>query len=261
MTVRSQDGTNIAVTVVGTGPPVVFVHGSLAAGRIWQGVANELADQFTCYLMDRRGSGSSGDHPAYSIEREYEDIEAVIASVSEVTGLVGHSFGAICAIGAAIRARVQRLVLYEPPLFAPELPPDYWQAVTNKDHDAVAEVFLRHIAGLGSEQIASVRGGLGWNSIRRSVPSLIREVDTVAQLGSALDAYERLQTPALLLSGTVSPAEYRNVVQKLSHLLSSAQVDHLEGQGHLGVSTAPQVVANRIRAFLRPASQQARVVT
>ena len=119
--VHSADGTRIAFRRLGSGPAVVFVHGSVSTHIDWMPVARLLADRFTCFVMDRRGRAKSGEGVGpYSIEREYEDIDAVLAAAQTETGseaaLVGHSYGAICALGVAMRHLVPRLVLYEPPL-------------------------------------------------------------------------------------------------------------------------------------------------
>ena len=122
--VHSKDGTAIGYLRLGEGPPLVMVHGSLAVAEAWSAVANLLADSFTCYLMDRRGRGRSGDAPEYSIEREYQDIAAVLRAAGAKPHLIGHSYGAVCALGAALETPIDKLILYEPPAgvaFGPEL--------------------------------------------------------------------------------------------------------------------------------------------
>ena len=118
--VHSADGTRIAFRRLGSGPAIVFVHGSVSTHTDWMPAARLLSDQFTCFSMDRRGRSKSGEGIGpYSIEREYEDIEAVLAAAKAQTGsdafLVAHSYGAICALGSALRHPVPRLVVYEPP--------------------------------------------------------------------------------------------------------------------------------------------------
>jgi pimeloyl-ACP methyl ester carboxylesterase len=76
-TVRSKDGTPIAYERRGHGPPLVMVHGSTVDHSRWGGVVSKLAEHFSLYRVDRRGRGASGDGPAYSIEREFEDVAAV----------------------------------------------------------------------------------------------------------------------------------------------------------------------------------------
>ena len=106
---RSADGTSIGFVRLGSGPAVVFVHGSLSTGDDWLQVATAMTEQFTCFIMDRRGRGRSGDASDYSLDREYEDIKAVLDIVGPGTHLLGHSYGAICALGAALRAPIGHL--------------------------------------------------------------------------------------------------------------------------------------------------------
>ena len=95
----------------------MFVHGGVSDRGAWRAVADRL-DGSTCHYVDRRGRGLSKDERSqYSLEREYDDIAAVLASLPGPAHLAGHSSGAICALGAASRSdRVAALTLYEPPL-------------------------------------------------------------------------------------------------------------------------------------------------
>ena len=114
--VRSKDGVRIGFLELGSGPPLVIVHPSVSSGDAWLPVAGRLAERFTCHLMDRRGRGRSGDAIDYSLEREGEDIAAVLEAAGPGAHLLGHSYGAVCALEAACRVPVDLLVLYEPPL-------------------------------------------------------------------------------------------------------------------------------------------------
>ena len=99
-TVTSRDGTHIAYERSGEGPPLVLVHGTTAAHFTWELVLPELQKHFTVYAIDRRGRGESGgtDYD-YEIEREFEDVVTLIDSIGGTVGLLGHSYGAICARG------------------------------------------------------------------------------------------------------------------------------------------------------------------
>src|SRR3954468_11613596 len=114
--VVSHDGTRIELLALGSGPPIVFVHGSLTTGREWLPVASLLADRFTCLVMHRRGRATGHDQAAYSLDAECDDIAAVIAASGQDAHIVGHSYGALCALETARRGRTGRLILYEPPL-------------------------------------------------------------------------------------------------------------------------------------------------
>src|SRR5262245_47536702 len=98
-TVISRDGTRIAFWRSGTGPPLVLVHGGTADHTTtWRYVREDLEQHFTLHAMDRRGRGGSGDSPSYDLQREAEDIAAIVDSIGEPSNLLGHSYGGLCAI-------------------------------------------------------------------------------------------------------------------------------------------------------------------
>src|SRR5699024_9440507 len=96
--VHSADGTRIAYTRTGSGPALVLCHGSLSTGYEWLPVAQRLADRFTCYVMTRRGRGRSGTGAAYALQHECDDIQALIEHAGGHAHLLGHSYGALCAL-------------------------------------------------------------------------------------------------------------------------------------------------------------------
>src|SRR5438876_7125721 len=98
--VTSRDGTRLAVWRSGQGPPLVLVHGTTVNHTDWAPVLPALRERFTVYAMDRRGCGASEDAPDYALEREFEDIAAVVDSAGEQVRLLGHSFGALCSLEA-----------------------------------------------------------------------------------------------------------------------------------------------------------------
>src|SRR5260370_1441359 len=112
-TVISTDGTTIAYRRSGVGPPLVIVHGTTGDPTSWPSLP-ALEQCFTVYIVIRRGRGASGDAPTYAIEREFEDVAAVVDAIGEPVNLLGHSFGALCALeGAMQTTQVRKLVLYE----------------------------------------------------------------------------------------------------------------------------------------------------
>lgn len=116
-TVTSKDGTEIAFIRTGSGPPLLLVHGSAGDHTRWElfDVRPKLAQHFTVYAMDRRGRGGSGDADNYKPDLEFEDIAAVVNSIDEQVTLLGHSYGAFCALGASLKTgNLKILILYEP---------------------------------------------------------------------------------------------------------------------------------------------------
>jgi pimeloyl-ACP methyl ester carboxylesterase len=101
----SRDGTEIAGRVQGQGPPLVLIHGGLGDGdTAWLFLLPVLADHFTCYLMSTRGRGLSGKSTDQCRERHFEDVAAFAQSIGEPVGVVGHSSGAVWALGGVALA-------------------------------------------------------------------------------------------------------------------------------------------------------------
>jgi pimeloyl-ACP methyl ester carboxylesterase len=253
---QSKDGTPIGYLRLGNGPALVIVHASLYTSDSWLPVASLLADRFTCYLIDRRGRGRSGDALAYAIEREYEDIEGLLGIAGERANLLGHSFGAVCALGAASRQPVERLILYEPPLSVggPVAGHDllaYRDAIAVGDPDAALEIGYTRFAAIPEEQVRKMRAWPEWNDARALAWTWAREAAAVDRLGLSLDRYRAIQTPTLLLVGTKSaPRPLRDTTDALSRTLPNARILELSGQGHLANLRAPALVADRVREFL-----------
>src|SRR6266487_645004 len=114
--VISADGTRIAYDKTGQGPPLVIVGGALGDHRFYLALAATLAGEFTVYNFDRRGRGHSGDTQPYSVEREVEDLAALIAESNEPVRVYGHSAGSALALRAAAAGLdIAKLVLADPP--------------------------------------------------------------------------------------------------------------------------------------------------
>jgi pimeloyl-ACP methyl ester carboxylesterase len=110
--VTSNDGTSIACFRSGEGPPLVLIHGTAADHGRWRPVLPAFEERFPVCAVDRRGRGGSGDSDDYAIGREFEDVAAVVDSLGEPVNLLGHSYGALCALETALLARnVRKLVL------------------------------------------------------------------------------------------------------------------------------------------------------
>jgi len=137
-TVRSADGTTIAYTRAGQGPPLILVDGALCSRQFgpMPGLAEQLAPSFTVYTYDRRGRGDSGDTAPYSPDREVDDLQALVAEAGDAVYVHGTSSGAALALEAAKRIpAITKLALYEPPFIVDNtrsaLPDDYLPRLTS----------------------------------------------------------------------------------------------------------------------------------
>jgi pimeloyl-ACP methyl ester carboxylesterase len=122
-TIPSKDGTRIAYQHSGVGPPLILVHGTGGSHVRWASVLPALEPHFNLYAIDRRGRGESGDAASYAIEREFEDVAALVEAIGQPVYLLGHSYGGIGALEAALLTQhIRKLVLYEPPIPSPGIP-------------------------------------------------------------------------------------------------------------------------------------------
>src|SRR5262245_25674056 len=164
---NSSDGTKIAYDKVGDGPALVLVDGALCRRDFGPStpLAKELADRFTVFTYDRRGRGDSGDTPPYAVERELEDLDALIRQAGGTAAVLGFSSGAALALqGAARGLAISHLALYDLPL-ASEPPPGAAQHASEvaalvhagRRGEAV-EYFQRRVVGIPEPVIAQLRG-------------------------------------------------------------------------------------------------------
>jgi pimeloyl-ACP methyl ester carboxylesterase len=255
--VRSADGTRIGFRKLGSGPALLFVHGSVSTHTDWMRVAKLLAPSYTCYALDRRGRSHSGNgHSPYSLDREYEDIEAVMTQTGPLAALIGHSYGAICTLGAALRTPVSKLVIYEPPLpvgglVAGEYFETYARAVAEGDLDTALEIGLSHFTRLSEKAIAQLRASKAWPRLRILAASWTRELHVVDTLSPVIDHYAAITCPVLMLVGALSPEHpMQDASSALARTLPNTRVEAIPGQGHMAMRDAPDIVAGLIRNFL-----------
>ena len=260
--VTSADGTRIAYRHIGAGPALVFIHGSVSTHTDWRAVARLLAPRYACYAMVRRGRSHSGNgHSPYSLDREYEDVEAILTMVENthngpITCLIGHSYGAICALGAAMRHPVSRLVIYEPPLptggpIAGEYLDPYKQAIAQGDPDAALELGLLRFTRLSAEAIAAMRATKAWPRLRTLAPGWARELEAMDNLDPTVHRYAAIDCPILMLVGNRSPEHpMRNASRALAKVLPNSRVETIDGHAHMALRNAPQQVAKLIQNFL-----------
>jgi pimeloyl-ACP methyl ester carboxylesterase len=243
----SADGTPIAYRAWGDGPPIVFVHGVGTSGADWTFVQPLLRDRFTVVAMDRRGRGASGDHSAYAMEREAEDVLAVLDAV-DAELLVGHSYGGLCSVLAAQRTdRLRRLVLYEPPIGVRERDAAALdELVARGDVDAALEAFLRG-AGTPEDQLALIRSSPAWPVLLDAVPALPRELRAASEWRNPPGP---IDVPTLYLLGadTTSPA-YLTGLDDLLAAFPDLRRDVIPGQQHVGHVFAAPVFAELVADF------------
>lgn len=255
-TITSADGTPIAYERTGSGPPLVLVHGATVDHTTWDEMLPYLEDHVTVYAIDRRGRGGSGDAETYALEREVEDVVTVVESISEPVTLLGHSFGGLCSLEAAMRIDdLHRLVVYEGLVL--DAPPDEERALVEVeraieagDRERALVAFYRELAHLTEAEIDHVRSQPAWRRRVEAVHTGVREVDAGFAYDFEPDRFRKLTTPTLLLVGEESPTTVHRDTAALHDALPESRVVVLEGQQHVAYRMAPEYFASTVLEFV-----------
>ena len=268
-TVTSRDGTPIAYERSGEGPPLVLVHGTTSDRSTWDLVLPELQNHFTVYAMDRRNRGKSrdGGGGSYDIEREFEDLIALVDAIGEPANLLGHSYGAICALEAALRSpQVSRLVLYEGTFPVPEgtklYPPGALDSVRTQleagELEGALTTFYRDIAMISDEEIEMLRSLPAWPARVALAPTIPHEMHAFESYVSNFDPARlaNLRTPTLIMLGGDNPALERAAAEALDAALPGSQIVVVPHQAHIAHRTAPEVFVGEVVQFLKPAQHE-----
>lgn len=258
--VESADGTRLACRSVGDGEPIVLVHGSLAVGGGWRRVADLLAEDHRVTTFDRRGRGGSGDAPEYALEREVEDVIAVVGAVGGRPVLIGHSFGGAVAAQAARRADLAALVLYEPGLrldgaIGGDAVADMERALRAGDAESALATGWQRVVGLSEDEVVAAKDTPMWREQLALINTWPRELQALDGLTVVPADFADIRTPTMLLRGTESATWLRESTERISGLIPGASLVELVGQGHGAGDTAPAMVASDVRAFVNGIEQ------
>lgn len=255
----ARDGTRLAVRRAGAGAPLILVHGTASDGRRWRPLLPFLQPRFDVLAVDRRGHGDSRDHADYAIEREFDDlIEVARAAGDGAARFIGHSFGALCVLGAACHAGVaSRVVLYEPPLparpdayFSADLLPAMREAIARGDPEAAVAAFVAEVSGRPPASVTAAGPTALPPRLRERAAIILRELAAVEALSRAADRFAGCTADVLLVVGGASGPQYHDTASLLHRLLASSRVAILDGQGHGAIDAAPAMFADRALAFL-----------
>ena len=247
-TAISKDGTSIAYDELGEGPPLILVGGALNTRSFGPNgsLAPLLAERFTVINYDRRGKGESGDTPPWAVEREIEDLDALIESAGGSASVFGISSGAALALEAASRGlAIEKLALYEAPFIVddsrPPLADDYLarlQGLVASDRpDDAIRLFMREGVGLPAVVVALMRFMPAWSKLRAVAHTLPYDAAIVYdyQKGRPLppEQWSSATMPTLVSAGGKSPDGMRNAMRELADVLPNAKYHTLEGQTHI----------------------------
>lgn len=262
-TVTSADGTLIAYEQGGAGPHLVLVHGTTANRTRWASVRPQLEEHFTVTAMDRRGCGDSGDSAEYAIEREFEDVVAVANAVGAPVLLFGHSYGALCALGAAMQTdKLRGLILYEPwiisegeSLYTPEQLERLDTLLAAGDREGVVKALFAEIAGFPPHEMELLISSPSWAYRVAAAHTIPREARAEEAYRLPADQVGKLSIPALLLLGGDSPPLAGRVNAMLQKTLPNARTVVMPGQQHIAMTTGPDLLVGAVLNFWRDTAE------
>jgi pimeloyl-ACP methyl ester carboxylesterase len=259
--VRSADGTPIAYERTGEGPPLILVGGALSDRSAGTKIAQELAAGSSVISYDRRGRGDSGDTPPYTVDREVEDLAALIREAGGSAHVFGHSSGAVLALEAARTLgseTVPMLAVYEPPFIVddsrPPMPEDHVERLdelvaAGRRGDAVA-YFLTTGPEMPPEVVAGMRAEPFWAAMEAVAHTLAYDGrvmgDTMSGTPATLTRWASVDVPTLVLDGGASSPWQRSATQALARILPRSVHRSLPGQTH---QADPEILAPVLLAF------------
>ncbi len=279
--VTSKDGTRIGYLRTGTGPAVVLLHGSMQSASSHTQLALALADEFTVYLPDRRGHGTSGPWgPDYGIRTEVEDLEAMLAESGARLVFGVSSSGLIALEAARALPGIDKVVVYEPALLMGDST-RYTQWLTQFDEEMaegkVAAALITSMHGLGLAPAAfrvmprrllegltnmamkseDKKAAEGAPTMRSLAPTLHCEGTLVAEMAGSIDTFRDISAEVLLLGGSKGLPYLKPALTALEQTLPHSQRVELPGLDHGGPGDPsntnragqPEVVAREVRRF------------
>lgn len=259
-TVTSKDGTIIAYSQVGQGPALILVDGALCYRQFGpsQGLAALLAPHFTVITYDRRGRGESGDTRPYAIEREIEDLAALLEVVGGTAYVAGQSSGAALAIEAANRLPgIQKLALYEAPFIVddtgkpvtPQFLNSLKEAIAQQKRSKAVKMFMKQV-GTPGFMLAIMPLFPVWSRLTAIAHTLPYDISIIVAYGAGKPLPPTLgsaiKAPTLVMDGGKSPTWMRHGMQALAQTLPNANYRTLAGQTHM---VKPEVLVPALEEF------------
>jgi pimeloyl-ACP methyl ester carboxylesterase len=258
-TVTSRDGTKIAYDKQGSGPPVILVNGALAGREAGSDIAKRLAGRFTVYSYDRRGRGDSGDTQPFDVEREIEDIAALIEAAGGTVYLAGFSSGAALALEAAsaLGPKVDKLALYEAPYDESAGAADKWRTYRAEqagllDAGRRGEAVLHHMkfVGIPDAAVAEMKTTPAWAGMEAMAPTLPYDVAAIGDDRSVpVERAAKVRAKVLVMDGGASRETMpfmRASADTIAQAVPNARRLTLDGQGH---NARPDAIAPVLIAF------------
>ena len=239
-TVKSADGSTIAYETMGTGPVLIVVGGAFSTRQSAGRIASVLAANYRVYAYDRRGRGASTDTKPYAVEREIEDLAALVEAAGGSALVYGHSSGAVLALEAAASGLpFTKVAAYEPPYTAeqpgnPTL--EGWgasvrAAVDAGDSERAAVLFLEG-TGADAAAIEGIKGAPWWPTMLSIAHTLPYDIELVGAGYVPTERFRKISAPTLVLHGGGSPAWAGTAASVVAEAIPGARHITIEGQDH-----------------------------
>jgi hypothetical protein len=267
---RSRDGTDIAFERLGGGPPIVLVGGAFLSRGFpkMRQLAEFLAGRFTVINYDRRGRGDSGDTAPYAVEREIEDLAAVIDAAGGAACVWGWSSGGVLALRAAAAGlNIEKVAVYNPPFIVDDSghlpPPDLAarldEVTSSGRRGAAVRLFMTKGIGIPPTVVGLMRWSPFWPRLRATALTTPYDLaimgDTVAGQPLRTKDWAAVTQPALVVAGEKTAPELRKAAEAIADVLPDARHRTLARQGH-NVSM-PALAPVLEKFFARPGPAQA----
>jgi pimeloyl-ACP methyl ester carboxylesterase len=249
---KSKDGTRIAFESVGAGPALILVGGALSDRDGGKPLARKLREHFTVLMYDRRGRGESGDTKPYAVDREIEDLAALIERANSQAFLYGVSSGAALALQAAAKLgadQVPKLAVYDAPYGQDQRAFDeqknrvHQLVQTGKPGDAAAFFFTA--IGTPPEALEGMKRSPEWETIKKTDFTLNYDYAVLGD-GAVPDAVKRITAPTLVMVGEKSMPFMHATADRIAELVPNAERKTVGGQAH---QAAPEAVVPLLRDF------------
>ena len=260
LSARSCDGTLVGCELLGEGPPLLLVHGSTADRNRWAAVRDRMAARFRLHLMDRRGRGLSAEEAGdgYTLEREADDIRALVAAIGPTVLVLAHSYGGACALEAATACDgIERLLVYEPafgtpggPVFPDDALVDVEAALVAGDREAALTAFFTRVLLLDEASVEPMRATPMWQARLAAVHTLAREARAANGYRIDPERMSRIGVPVRILLGTETTPALTRAAHAAADAVPGAELVELPGHGHAAMDADPPMFIRQVEDWL-----------
>jgi pimeloyl-ACP methyl ester carboxylesterase len=263
--VTSADGSRVGFEVVGDGPPVLLVHGTAADRTQWAPMAGPLGARFTVHILDRRGRGLSAEEAdgSYALDREAEDLAAVVSSLGARPFVFSHSYGGLCTLKAlADGVEFERVCIDEspagmpgPPMVPEPVVDGLAEALDRGGPDGALEFFLRNVVGLQDEQIGGMRHAPVWQARTATIHTVVREARSANSYARESDRLAQVDAPVRFIVGAESPPPMKGAMEAAHGDIPDSELLRVEGRLFTTMYADPAKVAQELGDWFLGASR------